>query len=210
MRIRRSEKTFDQRFAVETNGIIKLSELDIQFAWKDEDTRLKYQATNPVLFQIIMRSLPIKTNEYVFVDIGSGKGRVLILASTYKFKKIIGIEFAHELHAVAEANVRRHMARLGRIGEVECILADAAQWQPPEEKLVIYLFNPFGADVMERVLANVERSLVERPRDLHLIYIHPIHGHLLLRSELLHRTRQSTALDYVVYSSRARTVEGTG
>ena len=42
----------------------------------------------------------------VFIDLGSGKGRmVLAAAARYPFKRVIGVELAEQLHEVARANV---------------------------------------------------------------------------------------------------------
>src|SRR5215469_11495850 len=38
---------------------------------------------------------------YTFIDIGSGKGRMLFVAAEYPFEKVIGVEFAVDLHEIA-------------------------------------------------------------------------------------------------------------
>src|SRR5260370_15319574 len=57
-----------------------------------------YQPTDPALFQEIMASLPIEFEQFAFVDLGSGKGRTLLMASEYPFKRIVGVELIAELH----------------------------------------------------------------------------------------------------------------
>ena len=49
-----------------------------------------YQPTDPALFQEMMASLPIEFDQFTFVDLGSGKGRTLLMASEYPFRKIAG------------------------------------------------------------------------------------------------------------------------
>ncbi|HLB92446.1 MAG TPA: hypothetical protein VJK27_08915, partial [Terriglobales bacterium] len=46
-----------------------------------------YQPTDPALFQEMMSALPIQFDEFTFIDIGSGKGRTLLMASEYPFQK---------------------------------------------------------------------------------------------------------------------------
>src|SRR5262245_13193868 len=55
-----------------------------------------YQATKarPLLRLLERLELP---KDSAFVDIGSGKGRVLLIASQYGFRKIVGIEFSGTL-----------------------------------------------------------------------------------------------------------------
>jgi histone methylation protein DOT1 len=67
-----------------------------------------YFATEPWLFQQMMQALPIDFTQFTFVDLGSGKGRVLLMASDYPFKRIIGVEFMPELHRVAQENIRKY------------------------------------------------------------------------------------------------------
>jgi len=47
-----------------------------------------YQPTEPALFQEMMASLPIEFDQFTFIDLGSGKGRTLLMASEYPFMKI--------------------------------------------------------------------------------------------------------------------------
>jgi Histone methylation protein DOT1 len=61
-----------------------------------------YQPTDPALFRQMMAELPIDFPEFIFVDLGSGKGRTLLLASEYAFRRIIGVEIVTELHRAAE------------------------------------------------------------------------------------------------------------
>lgn len=67
-----------------------------------------YLPTSTLAFQSIMRNLPTDVSEYVFVDFGSGKGRTLLLAAEFNFKRIIGVEFARELHDTAVKNVKNY------------------------------------------------------------------------------------------------------
>ena len=100
-----------------------------------------------------LRDLPISDySQYTFVDMGSGKGRMLFVAAEYPFRKVIGVEFANELHDEAVANIRRYKHAKRRCGDIESVHADAAEFEFPNENLVIYLFNPFGPEVMGRML----------------------------------------------------------
>src|SRR5689334_23652607 len=59
-----------------------------------------YQTTDPVIFTEAMGVLNARTDLtlFTFVDIGSGKGRVLLMAAEYPFPHIIGVELLPELH----------------------------------------------------------------------------------------------------------------
>ncbi len=66
-----------------------------------------YQPTDAALFQEMMSSLPIAFSEFTFVDLGSGKGRTLLMASEYPFRRIVGVEILPELHRAAEKNIAK-------------------------------------------------------------------------------------------------------
>ena len=93
------------------------------------------------------------------LSVGSGKGRVLFVAAEYPFRKVIGVEFSNALHDDAVANLKRYRFPKRRCADIEPVHADAREFEFPNDNLVIYLFNPFGEEVMEGMLANLERSL---------------------------------------------------
>ncbi len=101
---------FDRVHGVDTEGDLDgwtyLSDLNI--ASPNWIHGKNYAAVEPERFRALMAALPINFSEFTFVDFGSGKGRALLLASEYPFKKILGLEFSPELHDVAVANIRRY------------------------------------------------------------------------------------------------------
>jgi len=112
-------------------------------------------------------------SHYTFLDMGSGKGRMLFVAAEYPFRKVVGVEFAEDLQEQALDNIKRYKHSRRRCAEIESVLADAAEVGFPEGNLVVYLFNPFGPEVMGRMLANLERSLEGRPRHVIVLMLWP-------------------------------------
>jgi SAM-dependent methyltransferase len=116
--------------------------------------------------------LHLDFQRFTFADVGSGKGRALLLACDYPFREIIGIELSPELDRVARANIARY--RGGRHHPpVISLLGDAAEFAWPPGPLIVYMWNAFTRPVMERVFKNLETSLAQQPRELYLVYIHP-------------------------------------
>jgi predicted RNA methylase len=115
-------------------------------------------------------------SQYTFIDMGSGKGRVLFVAAEYPFRKVIGVEFSNALHEDALANLKRYKYSGRRCGDIEAVHADARDFEFPDDNLVIYLFNPFGPEVMERMLANLESSLERHPRHVIVAMLWPDHS----------------------------------
>lgn len=113
--------------------------------------------------------------EDVFVDLGCGKGRVIIfLAKRCRAKRILGVEIVPELAQIAEKNIGK--SRL--LSPVQIIEGDASQIDL-SDGTVFYLFNPFGQETLRRVLDNIHGSLTERPRKVRVLYYNPQFSHLL-------------------------------
>ncbi|MFY9560099.1 MAG: hypothetical protein WAQ52_07685 [Terriglobales bacterium] len=133
-----------------------------------------YQPTDAALFQEMMASLPIDFREFTFVDLGSGKGRTLLMASEYPFRKIVGVEILPELHRAAADNIRAYKSVTQRCSQIESICADAREFQLPDEPLVLYLFNPLPGAGLDRVLGSLEQSLHQKPRAVCVLYHNPL------------------------------------
>jgi hypothetical protein len=111
---------FDREYGVDTDGKFGgwtyLSDLDIPSPnWFDAND---YAAIEPLRFKRVLAKLNIAFEDYTFVDYGSGKGRALLLASEFPFKRIIGLEFSPELHSIAEDNIRRCRSRPQKCREI--------------------------------------------------------------------------------------------
>jgi SAM-dependent methyltransferase len=92
-------------------------------------------ASQPEEFARSMRALPIRYEDFAFVDLGSGKGRALLLALKYPFRERIGVEFALELYDVAQTNLRGQAVKL--------VHGDAARLRSHPSTLYVVYVNPF-------------------------------------------------------------------
>jgi hypothetical protein len=167
-RAARSSRAFDELHGVETAGIVHLGALDIDSA--DRDLGVRYQPSEPAGFRRLLDALPIDYPEYVFVDYGSGKGRVLLLASELPFKRIVGVEFSVQLNEIARANIQRFPRDRQRCAEIEVVTTDAGDYEPPPEPAVLYFYNPFAEPVLLRVLERVRASVAAHPRSVYLVF----------------------------------------
>lgn len=160
---RRSDERFDERHGVETAASVLAHELDTTSP--NRRHAIRYEPSSASDFRRLMSKLRVDHAEFTFVDYGSGKGRVLMLAAEYPFKRIVGVEFARSLDRIARANV----ATAGADPRIELVYADAVEFDPPPGPLVLYLFNPFRAPVLEQVLALVRQSLARKPRPVYVV-----------------------------------------
>jgi SAM-dependent methyltransferase len=165
---------FDKWHGLETAGFHTPADLTLKGPHANDATG--YLPVRPRAFLRGLSSLPIDYSKYFFVDLGSGKGRALLLAARYQFKRLIGVEFAKELHDAAVRNASR--SRFGK-GPIEFVWADVLDFDFPAEPLVLYLFHPFGAETMRALLSKVARSIAEKPRDIILMYVNPEHEEVI-------------------------------
>ena len=138
-----------------------------------------YQPTEPALFHEMLQSLPIDFAEFVFIDLGSGKGRTLLMAADYPFRKIVGVELLPELDRVAQDNLKKYSSPTQRCFAIESQCGDAREFVFPSEPLVLYLFNPLPEEGLAAVLDSLERFWREHPRKVFVLYHNPLLGHLV-------------------------------
>jgi SAM-dependent methyltransferase len=194
------EMIFDLRFGVDTAGSVNLSDLQIFSASREYGN--DYSAVDPRVLRQAINNLGIAYQEFVFVDFGSGKGRALLVASEFPFKRIIGVEFAPQLHTIAQENIRKYKSKKQRCKMIEALCMDAASYPILPENVVFYIFNSFQASVMHQVLTNIRLSLENHPRKIFIVYRNPICHDLLDSSEFLQLVGQNRFLR--VYASKER------
>jgi SAM-dependent methyltransferase len=148
----------------------------------------------------MLGGLKIKFSDFTFIDLGSGKGRTLLMASDYPFRRIVGVELLPQLNNVARENLRKYRSEKQKCFALGSICGDAQEFEFPAEATVLYLFNPLPEAGLERVIAKLERSLAEHPRKLIVLYHNPLHDEILASSASL--ARAAGTHQYVVYESR--------
>jgi SAM-dependent methyltransferase len=122
----------------------------------------------------MMGHLAIDFSRFTFVDIGSGKGRALLLASEFPFEQIVGVEILDSLHRIAEENVRLFASKTPSSVAIRCLCEDAQNWVFPTRPLVVYLFNPLLETGLLDLMAKLERSLKQDPRPAYVLYHNPV------------------------------------
>jgi len=135
----------------------------------------QYQASEPFLFHEILGALPVPADGFTFIDLGSGKGRTLLMASDYPFARISGVELLEELNRTAQKNIAAYHSEQQKCFNIESICCDAREFVFPDEPLVLYLFNPFPQYVLTTVLENLRESVERDPREVYVIYHNLVH-----------------------------------
>jgi SAM-dependent methyltransferase len=147
-----------------------------------------YQPTEPTLFHEMMAALNLAFEDFTFIDLGSGKGRTLLMASDYPFRRIVGVELLPALNRVAQENLRNYKSETQKCFQVESICSDARTFHFPAEPVLLYLSNPLPQAGLVQVIENLERSLGEHPRQVCVLYHNPIHEDVLATQHWLKRS----------------------
>jgi SAM-dependent methyltransferase len=154
-----------------------------------------YQPTDPTSFRQMIEDLRQHTNldlaDFTFLDLGSGKGRTLLMAADYPFQRIVGVELLPSLHEMARENLARYRNESQQCYALESVCADGPAFSLPLTALVIYLFNPFPEPGLRQFLANLEDSLRKHPRAVYLLYHNPLLEHLVRESRALRKIGES-------------------
>jgi SAM-dependent methyltransferase len=166
---------FDREYGVDTDGRFEgwtyLSDLNIPGSnWIDGND---YAAIEPLRFKHVLAGFDIAFEDYTFVDFGSGKGRALLLASEFPFRRILGLEFSPELHGTAEENIGRYTSTTQRCRNIQSLNVDFADYALPAEASVLFFFHPRRTRVLSEVVAGIGRSLLSHPRALYIAYVAP-------------------------------------
>jgi SAM-dependent methyltransferase len=158
-----------------------------------------YQPTDPALFREMLEGLAIDYPHFTFVDLGSGKGRTLLMASKFPFRRIIGVELLPELHAIAEKNIGAFSNPAQRCTHLQSLCLDAREFDPPDEPLLLYLFNPLPPQALAGVLAKLRASLERVPRKVLVIYHNPLSEDVVAGCGFLQKTHGTH--QYAVYAN---------
>jgi SAM-dependent methyltransferase len=162
---------FDIEYGTDTSGLVWgefLSSGHSSDFWSNG-----YYGVSPSLLTNALSALAIDYQRFTFIDIGSGKGRALLLASRFPFRKIIGVELIPELSAAAGRNIDIFNAPWQTCHEIEAITADATEFSYPAGPLVVYLYSPCLPPHLKRCVQRLSRVLAHSPRETYLIYAAP-------------------------------------
>jgi len=206
-------RRFDRRYHIDTSGVVLLADLTCNSANKAHG--VWYEPTPLRTLACMFAMLPTDVTDFTFIDFGSGKGRTLLYASNFNFRRIIGVEFTRELHATAQSNIRTYRNPKQRCRDITSVCMDAVEFPLPEEDSVLYFFHPFREEVMRKVLENIAQSYRRCPRKLLILYYHPQLNAMLENVSFLRRRQERPvpfdfSAEPCVYRRRLELYEAVG
>jgi SAM-dependent methyltransferase len=173
---------FDQQFGTGTSGLLPGRTLASDTG-ASQDELTAYYGIAPSILRTLLDLWLTRTEPQapiertVFLDVGAGKGRAMLLASQFPFRRVEGIELSPTLTRIAKRNIalwEKHPAS-ELLAPIALQEADATRYPLPACACLAFLFHPFELPVLKRFLAHVERSLERRPHPFDLIYANTEH-----------------------------------
>jgi SAM-dependent methyltransferase len=163
---------FDQLNGTDTGSLIPGE--DLATGHRHDRHITAYHGVAPSLFRKLMdRWLSLAQHPVertAFLDIGAGKGRAMLLAAEYPFRRIIGVELHPALAAATRSNMERwqstHTGPAMRLEE-----GDAMRLRMPVGPCLVFLFNPFDIVLMDRLLDRLKAQFRNRPNELDILYV---------------------------------------
>ena len=193
-RVRDSE--FDKKWGTDTQGKMIPDRADVVGSnWMHG---VKYEGCDDTSLREVLEMIDIKYEDFTFVDLGSGKGRSIFVASHFPFQRIIGVEYSKKLCDISRYNLSYIPNTEKKCKAIDIINADAADYQIPEGALIIFLNNPFGGQVMKQVVHNVIASYRNAPRRIIVIYFVPHFADFWRKSKIfqeIERTKNRAIYD---------------
>lgn len=157
---------FDYRYAIETRAEVAIDDLDI--CQEDKQHADKYKPTRARYFRKLMEQVDLP-REGMFIDVGCGKGRILLLAAEHGFERIVGLEISQTLCEIAGRNIDAFTKFNPDSGSMEVVCTNVLDYQMEGNETVFFLYSPFDYPVTGRFLEMIRESIAENPRDLYLI-----------------------------------------
>jgi SAM-dependent methyltransferase len=204
---------YDLANGVRTSGLVAGRHLKSGHAHDKHATA--YYGVAPSVFHALLkrwrRTKPAAALERTtFIDVGAGMGRAVLLATEMPFQRVIGIE----LHPALVRAARRNLTVWRKAGRVKTpirmVQADAVEFAYPAAPTVLFLFNPFGAVVMRRLLRVLARRFADRPGELDILYVNneqeseleQARGFVRLFAGKVRRSRADMAADRHILTSQ--------
>lgn len=191
---------FDRKYKTDTCSLVDLDDMDIEGNSKEHAGI--YQATRVIQLRKLFKILGIPAGK-VFVDLGCGKGRVLLIASEFDFKEARGIEFSPILSEIAQNNVALYKTKTKTKTNFNIIHSDVIDCNFSDDEEVLFLFNPFDDFILESVIRKLEDSLKRRNRKVLIIYRHAVFGEIIEKGLNIIQTSKYNVWgdDFVVFEA---------
>ena len=161
---------YNKKYNLETNGI-PLEKLDKSRAPKS----IRYFDTGTESIVVpsirsILKNLTISPDD-IIIDMGSGQGRFLFVASEFKFKEIIGVEFLDYLYKISLNNLKNFSIK--NQNNISIKNSDILDYVFKGKENFFYFYNPFDCRMMRLVIKKIKDEIKINSRKVTIIYVSP-------------------------------------
>jgi SAM-dependent methyltransferase len=162
-----------------TNTFIPVELKDLTITNGDRKKASRYEAVSFYMLEKLLSAFQKVSGLKSIIDLGSGKGRVLMVAPHFGFTNITGIDFAKELCEQATANMKEKEKQFPGI-RWNIINENVEHYEIRNEDSVFFMFNPFTEVVLKNFLEKLDQSCHQFPRSIYFLYASPQYQQLLL------------------------------
>lgn len=123
-----------------------------------------------------LNRIGVNPREYLFVDLGCGKGRVLLVAAQRPFRKIVGVDISTDLVAIARRNIDRFRPSSEYVRAITVESTDVRKFVMPPGNLLIHMQHSFDPAISATVFARLTTIQHEPPRWVVVAYLTYTHS----------------------------------
>jgi len=179
-----TDSNYDDRNSTDTASPIRNEELEMPDS-EAQKHATRYLTAPERFIYYVLSHLDINYQEYDFVDIGCGKGRVLLVASRFPFRSIYGIELSQKALKIAENNIRTYRSADQKCFDIQIRNEDARCFEPSIANTVYYFFRPFDTVTLDTVMTKIASKLRGQGKAIYVVCVWPDLASVLKKFELL-------------------------
>ncbi len=181
----------DKFYNIDTSGFVLVS--TIHPDPKVQASISPYYGSQPSVTRAALASLPAPET-YSLVDLGCGKGRVVIIGSEFPFKEIIGIELSPDLVKIAQANLNKVVKTFPQRPSMRIVEGDILTYLPVEGRVAFFFYHALGRELTSKLVDKIETALAANLEHAFFIYCNPVWGSVLDASPALKRWSADTII----------------
>lgn len=152
---------------------------DMKIVGGDIKKSSRYEAVSFYMLEKLFNAFRKLSGERTIVDLGCGKGRMMMVAAHFEFDHVTGIDFAANLCELAMANAQKKGVQFPGV-KWEVFNEDVNDYDIKPTDCVFFMFNPFNEIVLKKFLQKLDDSCSHFPRQVYFLYASPQHDQLLL------------------------------
>jgi hypothetical protein len=121
------------------------------------------------VFNWIMSAMPDDLRQFAFIDIRAGRGRSSLLASKWKFNRILAYEYDPQVFDDLQMNVAQFPRSLMACRRIDCHRGDVDGIALPVQPCIIYFSGAWRERMIPGVMDYVRDTYRQSPRPIYVV-----------------------------------------